>query len=107
MMRRSVAETGNGPIGERGTPSVPRRIAPGVPIVRNWTLLDERHLLEAMPERKAESLSLSECDIADQILAIGNEVVARDQGLEAGDRRDGVFQLTQHLETGLRIDRRG
>src|SRR5215217_4692523 len=107
MMRRSAEATGHGPPGERGTPSVPRGVATDVPNTGGDSLLDERHLLEAVPERKTKSLSLSECHIADQILAIGNEVVARDQRLEASDRSDRVFQLAQHLEPGLRFDRRG
>src|SRR5918993_5104660 len=101
MMRRSAEETGHGPPGARGTSSVPRGIALGVPNTGAVSLLNERHLLEAMPERKAKSLSLSECHIADEVLAIGNEVVARDQGLEAADRSDRVFQLAEHLEAEL------
>src|SRR5215210_4701093 len=107
MMRRAAAETGDEPIGGRGTSGVPRCVALGVPNAGARFLLNERHLLEPMPERKAKSLSLSECDITDQVFAIGNEVVARDQRLEATDRRDRIFQLTQHLQTGLRFDRRG
>src|SRR5215208_1999482 len=107
MMRRSAEGTGHGPPRERGTPSVPRGVATDVPNTGGVSLLDERHLLQSVPERKTKSLSLSESHIADEVFAIGNEVVARDQRLEASNRSNRVFQLAQHLEAVLRLDRRG
>src|SRR5215207_3662108 len=77
------------------------------PAPATQSLLAERHLLESVPERKTKSLSLSESHVADEVFAIGNEVVARDQSLEAGNRSNRVFQLAQHLEAVLRLDGSG
>src|SRR5215213_8745881 len=107
-MRRSAEKTGNGALGERGTPRASLAVLHvACPTQMPFSLLDKCHLLQAMPERKAKSLSLSECHIADEILAISDEIVARDQRLEARDCSDRIFQLAEHLEAGLRFDCRG